>query len=86
MELEIKNQSDQITHLALRGRLDTAESRGNRIKVYQSHGPKGKAARFGHFGSHFSFLLRLADALDRRESVGSPWGQNGSLESAASCA
>ena len=24
MELEIKNQSDQITHLALRGRLDTA--------------------------------------------------------------
>jgi hypothetical protein len=63
MELEIKNQSDQITHLALRGKLDTAGVGENRVKVYQPHGPKGKTAPFGHVGSHFSFLLRLADAL-----------------------
>ena len=65
MELEIKNQSDQITYLALRGRLDTAGVGRGRIKVYQSHSPKGKAAPFGHVGSHFSCLPRPADALDR---------------------
>jgi hypothetical protein len=65
MELEIKNQSDQITHVALRGRLDTAGVGEIELKFYQSHGPKGEAAPFGHVGSHFSVLLRLADALDR---------------------
>jgi anti-anti-sigma factor len=42
MELEIKNQSDQITHLALRGRLDTAGVGEVELKFTSHTVPRGK--------------------------------------------
>jgi anti-sigma B factor antagonist len=42
MELEIKNQSDQITHLALRGRLDTAGVGEIELKFTSHTVPRGK--------------------------------------------
>ena len=77
MELEIKNQSDQITYLALRGRLDTAGVDEVELKFTSHTVPRGKPLLLDISGNHFSFLLRLADALDRCQSAGSPWGQNG---------
>ena len=42
MELEIKNQSDQITYLALRGRLDTTGVDEIELKFTSHTVPMGK--------------------------------------------
>jgi anti-sigma B factor antagonist len=42
MELEIKNQSDQITHLALRGRLDSAGAGEVELRFTSHTVPRGK--------------------------------------------
>ena len=86
MELEIKNQSDQITHLALRGRIDTAGVGQVELKFTSHTVPRAKPLLLDMSEVTFLSSLGLADALDRCQGVGSPWGQNGPPESAAGCA
>ena len=72
MELEIKNQSDQITHLALRGRLDTAAVGEIELKFTSHTVPRAKpllldiseVTLLSSLG--LRMLLTVAKALDRR--------------------
>lgn len=72
MELEIKNQSDQITHLALRGRLDTAGVGEVELKFTSHTVPRGKPLLLDMTEITFlsslglRMLLTVAKALDRR--------------------
>ena len=72
MELEIKNQPDQITHLALRGRLDMAGVGEVELKFTSNTVPRGKPLLLDM--SEVTFLTSLGlrmlftvvKALDRR--------------------
>jgi anti-sigma B factor antagonist len=72
MELEIKNQSDQITHLALRGRLDTTGVDEVELKFTSHTVPRGKPLLLDMSEVTFlsslgmRMLLTVAKALDRR--------------------
>jgi anti-anti-sigma factor len=72
MELEIKNQSDQITHLALRGRLDTAGVGEVELKFTSHTVPRAKPLLLDMSEVTFvtslglRMLLTIAKALDRR--------------------
>jgi anti-sigma B factor antagonist len=72
MELEIKNQSDQITYLALRGRLDTTEVDEVELKFTSHTVPRGKPLLLDMSEVTFlsslgmRMLLTVAKALDRR--------------------
>jgi anti-sigma B factor antagonist len=72
MELEIKNQSDQITHLALRGRLDTAGVGDVELKFTGHTVPRAKPLLLDMSEVTFvsslglRMLLTVAKALDRR--------------------
>jgi anti-sigma B factor antagonist len=72
MELEIKNQSDQITHLALRGRLDTAGVGDVELKFTGHTVPRAKPLLLDMSGVTFlsslglRMLLTVAKALDHR--------------------
>src|SRR5262245_39254965 len=72
MELEIKDRSDQITHLAVRGRLDT-DGVGKIELQFTSHTvPRGKPLLLDMSEVTFlsslglRMLLTVAKALDRR--------------------
>ena len=72
MELQIKNQPDQITHLALRGRLDTAGVDEVELKFTSHTVPRAKpllldmseVTLLSSLG--LRMLLTIAKALDRR--------------------
>jgi anti-sigma B factor antagonist len=72
MELEIKNQSDQISHLALRGRLDIAGVGEIELKFTSHTVPSGKPLLLDMSEVTFlsslglRMLLTVAKALDRR--------------------
>jgi anti-sigma B factor antagonist len=72
MELEIKNQSDQITHLALRGRLDTTGVGEVELKFTSHTVPRAKPLLLDMSEVTFlsslglRMLLTVARALDRR--------------------
>ncbi len=72
MELEIKNQSDQITHLALRGRIDTAGVGQVELKFTSYTVPRAKPLLLDMSEVTFlsslglRMLLIVAKALDRR--------------------
>ena len=72
MELEIKNQSDQITHLALRGRLDTIGVGEVELKFTSHTVPRAKPLLLDMSEVTFlsslglRMLLIVAKALDRR--------------------
>jgi anti-sigma B factor antagonist len=72
MELEIKNHSDQITHLALRGRLDTAGVGEIELKFTGYTVPRAKPLLLDISELTFvaslglRMLLTVAKALDRR--------------------
>jgi anti-anti-sigma factor len=72
MELEIKNQSDQITHVALRGRLDTAGVGEIELKFTSHTVPRGKSLLLDMSEVTFlsslglRMLLTVAKALGRR--------------------
>ena len=72
MELEIKNQSDRITHLALRGRLDTAGVGEVELKFTSHTVPRAKPLLLDMSEITFlsslglRMLLTVAKALDRR--------------------
>jgi anti-sigma B factor antagonist len=72
MELEIKNQSDQITHLALRGRLDIAGVEKVELKFTSHTVPRAKPLLLDISAVTFvaslglRMLLTVAKALDRR--------------------
>ena len=72
MELEIKNQSDQITHLALRGRLDTAGVGKVELEFTSHTVPRAKPLLLDMSEVTFlaslglRMLLTVAKALDRR--------------------
>ena len=72
MELEIKNQSDQITHLALRGRLDTAGVGEVELGFTAHTVPRAKPLLLDMSEVTFlaslglRMLLTVARALDRR--------------------
>jgi len=72
MELEIKNQSDQITHLALRGRLDTAGVGEVEVGFTAHTVPRAKPLLLDMSGVTFlsslglRMLLTVAKALNRR--------------------
>jgi anti-anti-sigma factor len=72
MELEIKNQSDQITYLALRGRLDTTGVDEVELKFTSHTVPRGKPLLLDMSEVTFlsslgmRMLLTVAKALDRR--------------------
>jgi anti-anti-sigma factor len=71
MELEIKNQSDQITHLALRGRLDTAGVGEVELRFTSHTVPRAKPLLLDMSEVTFisslglRMLLTVAKALDR---------------------
>src|SRR5262249_31699540 len=71
MELEIKNRSDQITHLALRGRLDTAGVGEVELRFTSHTVPRAKPLLLDMSEVTFLASLRLrmlltvAKALDR---------------------
>ena len=71
MELEIKNQSDQITRLALRGRLDTTGVGEIELKFTSHTVPRGKPLLLDMSEVTFlsslglRMLLTVAKALDR---------------------
>jgi anti-sigma B factor antagonist len=72
VELEIKNQSDRITHLALRGRLDTAGVDEVELRFTSHTVPRAKpllldmseVTLLASLG--LRMLLRVAKALDHR--------------------
>jgi anti-sigma B factor antagonist len=72
MELEIKNQSDRITHLALRGRLDTAGVGEVELRFTGHTVPRAKPLLLDMSEVTFlaslglRMLLTVAKALDRR--------------------
>ena len=72
MELEIKNQTDQITYLALRGRLDTTGVDEVELKFSSHTVPRGKPLLLDMSEVTFlsslgmRMLLTVAKALDRR--------------------
>jgi anti-sigma B factor antagonist len=72
MELEIKNKSEQITHLALRGRLDTAGAGEVELKFTSHTVPRAKPLLLDMSEVTFlsslglRMLLTVAKALDRR--------------------
>jgi anti-anti-sigma factor len=72
MELEIKNHSDQITHLALRGQLDTAGVGEIELKFTGHTVPRAKPLLLDISELTFvaslglRMLLTVAKALDRR--------------------
>src|SRR5262245_23133055 len=72
MELQIKNQSEQITHLALRGRLDTAGVGEIELKFTSHTVPIGKPLLLDMSEVTFltslglRMLLTVTKALDRR--------------------
>lgn len=72
MELEIKNQSDRITYLAVRGRLDTAGVGEIELKFTSHTVPRGKPLLLDMSEVTFlsslglRMLLNVAKALDRR--------------------
>jgi anti-sigma B factor antagonist len=72
MELEIKNQRDQITHLVLRGRLDTAGVGDVELKFTGHTVPRAKPLLLDMSEVTFvaslglRMLLTVAKALDRR--------------------
>ena len=72
MELEIKNQSEQITHLALRGRLDTAGVGEVELRFTAHTVPRAKPLLLDMSEVTFlaslglRMLLTVAKALDRR--------------------
>src|SRR5262245_11526037 len=72
MELEIKNRSDQITHLALRGRLDTAGVGEVELRFTTHTVPRAKPLLLDMSEVTFlsslglRMLLTIAKALDRR--------------------
>lgn len=72
MELEIKNQSDQITYLAVRGRLDTTGVGEIELKFTGHTVPRGKPLLLDMSEVTFlsslgmRMLLTVAKALDRR--------------------
>jgi anti-anti-sigma factor len=72
MELEIKSQSDQITHLALRGRLDTTGVGEIELKFTSHTVPRAKPLLLDMSEVTFlsslvlRMLLTVAKALDRR--------------------
>src|SRR5215831_13698326 len=72
MELKIKNQSDQITHLALRGRLDTAGVGEVELGFTAHTVPRAKPVLLDMSEVTFlaslglRMLLTVARALDRR--------------------
>ena len=72
MELEIKNQSDQITHLALRGRLDAAGVDEVELRFTSYTVPRAKPLLLDMSEVTFvaslglRMLLTVAKALDRR--------------------
>jgi anti-sigma B factor antagonist len=74
MELEIKNQSDQITHLALRGRLDTAAVGEIELKFTSHTVPRAKPLLLDMSEVTFvaslglRMLLTVAKALDSRSA------------------
>jgi anti-sigma B factor antagonist len=71
MELQIKNQSDQITHLALRGKLDTAGVGEIELKFTSHTVPRAKPLLLDMSEVTFlaslglRMLLTVAKALDR---------------------
>ena len=72
MELEIKNQSDQVTHLGLRGRLDAAGVEKVELKFTGHSVPRGKPLLLDMSEVTFlaslgmRMLLSVAKALDQR--------------------
>jgi anti-sigma B factor antagonist len=72
MDLEIKNHSDQITHVALRGRLDTTAVGDVELKFTGYTVPSGKPLLLDMSEVTFlsslglRMLLTVAKALDRR--------------------
>jgi anti-anti-sigma factor len=72
MELEIKNQSDQITYLALRGQLDTAGVGDVELNFTSHTVPRAKPLLLDMSEVTFltslglRMLLTVAKALDRR--------------------
>ena len=72
MELEIKNQSDQVTHLALRGRLDTAGVSEVELRFTAHTVPRAKPLLLDLSEVTFlaslgmRMLLSVAKALDQR--------------------
>ena len=72
MELQIKNQSDQITHLALRGRLDSAGVGEIELRFTSHTVPRGKPLLLDMSEVTFltslglRMLLTVTKALDRR--------------------
>ena len=72
MELEIKNQSEQITHLALRGRLDTAGVGEVELRFTAHTVPRAKPLLLDMSEVTFlaslglRMLLTVAKALDHR--------------------
>jgi anti-anti-sigma factor len=72
VELEIKNQSDQITHLALRGRLDVAGVGEVELGLTAHTVPRAKPLLLDMSEVTFlsslglRMLLTVAKALDRR--------------------
>jgi anti-anti-sigma factor len=72
MELEIKNQSEQITHLAIRGRLDTTGVGEIELQFTSHTVPRGKPLLLDMSEVTFlsslglRMLFSVAKALDRR--------------------
>jgi anti-anti-sigma factor len=72
MELTIKNQTEQITHLALRGRLDTAGAGEVELKFTSHTVPRGKPLLLDMSEVTFlsslglRMLFTVAKALERR--------------------
>src|SRR5262245_40751917 len=72
MELEIKNQSDQVTHLALRGRLDTTGVGEVELGFTAHTVPRAKPLLLDMSEVTFlsslglRMLLTVAEALDHR--------------------